>query len=82
MISWIPQRFSEKGKIVDLKNERDEWTYGWKIENVTYPAMAESILVYQSQDHKRTRRTSDVDVSKERKKHSLEKQKTTDKKKK
>jgi hypothetical protein len=36
VISWIPDQFAVKNRIVKLKGDRGEWTDGWRVVEVGY----------------------------------------------
>jgi hypothetical protein len=61
MISWIPAKIAVANAIVRLKDsESGEWSEGWRVENVTEPAVPLRLLERQSRDYLRTRRASDI----------------------
>lgn len=61
MISWIPATIAIAGKTVGLKDsETGEQTSGWRVENVTEPAIDSRIILQQSRDYLKTRDASDV----------------------
>lgn len=61
MVSWIPAKMAIKDKIVDLKDsETGEWTKGWRVLSEPGNPMPLRVLRSRSQDHKKTRKASDV----------------------
>ena len=61
MISWIPSAAAVCGKIVALKDlETGERTSGWRVENVTEPALAAKLIERNARDYLRTREASDI----------------------
>jgi hypothetical protein len=59
-VAWIPVKFAEVGKYLKLDNEPADFQDGWRVEDVTEPAVEEHILVKNSQDYKKTRKASDI----------------------
>ncbi|HWE93811.1 MAG TPA: hypothetical protein VG269_07580 [Tepidisphaeraceae bacterium] len=61
MISWIPAHIAVLNAIVALKDsESGERTAGWRVANVTEPAVPAKLLERQSRDYLRTRNASDI----------------------
>lgn len=61
MVSWIPENIAIVNATVRLKDdETGAFTEGWKVENVTEPALPLKVLSRQSRDHLRTRKASDI----------------------
>jgi hypothetical protein len=61
MISWIPAGIAIVDAVVALKDsESGERTAGWRVANVTEPAVPLKLLERQSRDYLRTRKASDV----------------------
>ena len=54
MVSWIPQKFAKKGKVLKLY-EVD----GWKVVEV-WDSMEEKEVVERSRDYRNQRKASDI----------------------
>lgn len=59
MVSWIPSKFAEEGKIVDLRQEDKSWTRGWKVSQVG-SVLDEKEIIRQASDHKNMRKVTDI----------------------
>ena len=53
-ISWIPEKYAEKGKFLRIKDDN-----GWEVIEV-FSFMDEKELIPRSQDYKKTRIASDI----------------------
>ena len=59
--SWIPEKFAIKDKIIKLENrETGKWTDGWRIVIIGLKRRESKEVVERSQDHKKTRKASDI----------------------
>ena len=53
--SWLPEKYAKKGTIVKLKD-----VDGWEVMDVGSLGMEEEQVRERSQDHKNTRKASDI----------------------
>ena len=55
-VSWIPEKYAEKGKYLKLKNENGEWENGWVVKCASADRVEESYLPdshQQIKDHRK-----------------------------
>lgn len=57
--AWIPETLAKVGKYVELKEDQG-WVNGWRIEEVSNIRLEESVMLERAEDHKRTRKASDI----------------------
>jgi hypothetical protein len=57
--SWIPEKYTKKGKHIELK-DNDVWVDGWLVTEVGNKRLQEEYVVTRSQDYKRQRKASDI----------------------
>ena len=58
-ISWIPETFAKKNKILRLKNEDGKWINGWIVEKVGGIIKNEEVKVIENV-HRHQRDVNDV----------------------
>jgi hypothetical protein len=58
-VSWIPEKFAELGRIVDIKQD-GKWSKGWKVGNINPMKQFNTTMAERSQDYKNTRKASDI----------------------
>lgn len=58
-VSWIPQEFAKKGKILELK-EGQNWQNGWEVISIGTTVTAKFLLETLHLGYKRTRKASDI----------------------
>ncbi len=54
-VAWIPEKFAVAGNYLKLHEEN-----GWLVDSVGDKAVSSSIINERSQDHKSTRKASDI----------------------
>lgn len=60
-VSWIPEKYAIKGKIIQLKKrETDEWENGWVVVMVGTIRLTQDQVTERSQDFKKQRKASDI----------------------
>jgi hypothetical protein len=57
-VSWIPENFAVKGKVVKLK-DRGIWVDGWKVDFVG-TRLPTKYVINRSQDYKNQRKVTDI----------------------
>ena len=58
-VSWIPDKFAEEGRLIDIK-EAGQWSKGWKVGKVNPMKQQNTTMLERSQDYKNTRKASDI----------------------
>lgn len=58
--SWIPEEFSVKGKVINIKDDNDKWDNGWLVKEVYSHSVDEKVVNLRSQDYKKNRKASDI----------------------
>jgi hypothetical protein len=51
-VSWIPEKFAKTTKILNLKNEKDEWDDGWRVVSVGENRLPEDVVIKQERNFK------------------------------
>lgn len=59
-VSWLPESYAEKDKVVKLKNQDGHWVDGWKVTSVSSYRRDANECILRSQDYRKQRRFSDV----------------------
>lgn len=58
--SWLPEKFAIKDKIINLKDNFDNWTYGWKVVTVGKTRATEEEMQANRDAWKTQRNASDI----------------------
>ena len=58
-VSWIPEKFAEVDRIIDIKNV-GQWSKGWKVGRVSPMKQSNATMLERGQDYKNTRKASDI----------------------
>jgi len=58
-MSWIPEKFAELGRLVDIKDD-GKWSKGWKVGRINHRKQSNTTMLERSQDYKNTRKASDI----------------------
>ena len=58
--AWIPEKFAIEGKIIDIDDDETGSKGRWVVKEVGKASSPYSYVNDRSQDHKRTRKTSDI----------------------
>lgn len=61
MVSWLPEKYAVKDKVLKIKNEKDEWEDGWRVDTVYSHGRLdmETVMLMQPQ-YRHTREVSDI----------------------
>lgn len=60
LVSWIPDKFAKKGKLLKLKQNDGRWEQGWVVDHVYSQCMLYDEVKERSQDYKHHRKHSDI----------------------
>jgi len=61
LISWIPEKCANKGKVLELKDrDSGKWSNGWIVKNVSRCYRDKAEVVTRSHDYKNQRNASDI----------------------
>ena len=59
MVSWIPEKFAKKGRVLELEAPDGSWDNGWSVLAVGARMTSEQAS-QRSQDYKHQRKASDI----------------------
>jgi len=62
LVSWLPQKFAQQGRVLKLQNRESKiWTDGWIVKSVNkHMPLDEEIVVKRSMAHTKQRGVSDI----------------------
>jgi hypothetical protein len=59
IITWIPEKYAIRNKVLKLKNETGIWTNGWVVQE-TYNRQNEDFIKEHERDFAKQRQASDI----------------------
>ena len=61
LTSWIPEKFANKGRVLELKcRETGTWSNGWIVKSVGSFQRDKTEVIQRSQDYKTMKRVTDI----------------------
>jgi hypothetical protein len=61
LTTWLPEKYAVMDRVLELQDRNSgEWHNGWVVRQVGTVRKPEPEVVERSQDHKRTRKASDI----------------------
>ena len=59
-VAWIPDQFAVVGKVIDLRDEKGEWSRGWIVRDVYPQRLKYEYVREHERDYKSQREASDI----------------------
>jgi len=58
-VSWIPEKFADKGRVLKLKGDDGVWSNGWIVQE-TYGNNTKEFILSHERDYAHQREASDI----------------------